>query len=214
MHDQKRSKNFFKKLKWPTIVSQCLTLAIAFGVVWINNWYSNNERRRKVKYELVAEISLWSSLSQSQVINFNRFNRGSRIAYFSFERYQQNTSNAKASEINRLAYDRDIKVAEDAKTQYDGISYQLALNNSKINALRIEVGDYYDYEKFLMVDSTITRLNVELNPATFQIFDYAAMNEDEVVNIGSRMPAAALKRQHEIAERAKRAIEIIRTELH
>lgn len=213
MPDQKRSKNFLKRLKWPTIVSQCLTLAIAFGVVWVNNWYANNERRRKVKYELVAEISLLSSLSQSQVVNFNRFDRGSRIAHFSFERYQ-NTLNEKASEINRMAYDRDIKIAEDAKAQYDQISYQLALNSSKINALRIEVGDYYDYEKFTMVDSTIAGLNAELSAATFQIFDYAAMNEDEVVNIGSKMPAAALSKQHEIAKRTERVIEIIKTELH
>jgi hypothetical protein len=82
MPDHKRSKNFLKRLNWSTIATQCLTLAIAFGVVWINNWYSNNERRRKVKYELVAEISLLSSLSQSQVVNFNKFDRGSRIAYF------------------------------------------------------------------------------------------------------------------------------------
>src|SRR3954469_18360969 len=180
MPDNKPLINFIKRLNWPTIVSQCLTLAIAFGVVWINNWYSDNERQRKVKYELVAEISLLSSLSQSQVINFNRFDRGSRIAHFSFERYQ-NTLNAKASEINRMAYDRDIKVAEDAKAQYDEISYQLALNSSKINALRIEVGDYYDYEKLMMVDSTINRLNVELGAATFQLFHYAAMNEDQEV---------------------------------
>lgn len=213
MRDDKPSRNFLKRLTWPTIVSQCLTLAIAFGVVWINNWYSNNERRRKVKYELVAELSLLSSLSQSQVVNFNRFDRGSRIAYFSFERYQ-NTLNAKASEINRMAYDRDIKIAEDAKAQYDEISYQLALNTSRINALRIEVGDYYDYEKFTMVDSTITRLNADLSAATFQIFEYAAMNEDELVNIGSKMPAAALSKQHEIAERTERVIEIIRTELN
>jgi len=194
MPDHKRSKNFLKRLNWSTIVSQCLTLAIAFGVVWINNWYSNNERRRKVKYELVAEISLLSSLSQSQVVNFNRFDRGSRIAYFSFERYQ-NTLNAKASEINRMAYDRNIKTAENAKAQYDEISYQLALNSSRINTLRIEVGDYYDYEKFTMVDS-IARLNAELSAATFQMFEYATMNEDEVVNIGSKIPAAALSKQY------------------
>jgi hypothetical protein len=213
MPDPKRSKNFFKSLKWSTIASQCLTLAIAFGVVWINNWYSNNERRRKVKYELVAEISLLSSLSQSQVINFNKFDRGSRIAHFSFERYQ-NTLNEKASEINRLAYDRDVEVTEDAKAQYDEISYQLALNSSKINALRIEVADYYDYEKFTMVDSTIARLNAELSAETFQLFEYAGMNEDEVVSIGSKMPTAALSKQHEIAKRAEQIIEIIKTELH
>src|SRR3954463_1214159 len=111
MREHKRSKNFLT-LNWSTIASQCLTLAIAFGVVWINNWYSNNERRRKIKYELVAEISLLSSLSQSQVVNFNRFDRGSRIAYFSFARYQ-NALNGKPSEINKLAYDRDI-ITEDA----------------------------------------------------------------------------------------------------
>jgi len=213
MPDHKRSKNFLKRLNWSTIATQCLTLAIAFGVVWINNWYSNNERRRKVKYELVAEISLLSSLSQSQVVNFNKFDRGSRIAYFSFERYR-NALNENASEINRLAYDRDIEIAEDAKAQYDEISYQLTLNTSKLNALRIEVSDYYDYEKFTMVDSTIARLNAELSAATFQLFEYASMNEDEVVNIGSKMPAAALSKQHEIAKRAERVIEIIRTELH
>ncbi|MEI9918413.1 MAG: hypothetical protein WDO14_06375 [Bacteroidota bacterium] len=166
-----------------------------------------------MKYELVAEISLLSSLSQSQVVNFNKFERGSRIAHFSFERYQ-NALNGNVTEINRLAYDRDMKIVEDAKAQYDEISYQLTLNNSKINALRIEVGDYYDYEKFTMVDSSITRLNAELSAATFQIFEYATMNEDEVVNIGSKMPAAALSKQHEIATRAERVIEIIKTELH
>jgi hypothetical protein len=122
--------------------------------------------------------------------------------------------NAKVTEINRLAYERDMKIVEDAKAQYDEISYQLTLNSSKINALRIEVGDYYDYEKFAMVDSTITLLNAELNAATFQIFEYATMNEDEVVNIGSKMPAAALSKQHEISKRAEQAIEIIRTELY
>jgi hypothetical protein len=212
MPDHQPSTNFLRRLNWSTIVTQCLTLAIAFGVVWINNWYSNNERRRKVKYELVAEISLLSSLSQSQVVNFNKFDRGSRIAYFSFERYQ-NTLNAKVNEINRVAYDRDIKIVENAKAQYDEISYQLALNSSRINSLRIEVGDYYDYEKVMMIDSTITRLNAELSDATFQMFEYATMNEDELLNIGSKMPAAALSKQHEIAKRAERVIAVVRNEL-
>ncbi|HMJ67377.1 MAG TPA: hypothetical protein VK508_00700 [Cyclobacteriaceae bacterium] len=106
-----------------------------------------------------------------------------------------------------------MEVTKDAKAQYDEISYQLALNSSKMNALRIEASDYYDYEKFTMVDSTIARLNAELNAATFQLFEYAGMNEDEVVNIGSKMPAAALSKQHEIAKRAQRVIEVIRTEL-
>ena len=95
-----------------------------------------------------------------------------------------------------MAYDRNIKTAENAKAQYDEISYQLALNSSRINTLRIEVGDYYDYEKFTMVDSTIARLNAELSAATFQMFEYATMNEDEVVNIGSKIPAAALSKQY------------------
>ncbi len=122
--------------------------------------------------------------------------------------------NAKASEINRMAYDRDAEVAKDAKAQYDEISYQLALNSSKINALRIEVSDYYDDEEFTKVDSTIARLNAELSATTFQLFEYGRMNEDEVVNIGSKMPAAALSKQQEIAKRAERVIDIVRTELH
>ncbi|MEJ0029045.1 MAG: hypothetical protein WDO15_01150 [Bacteroidota bacterium] len=113
-----------------------------------------------------------------------------------------------------MAYDRDAEVAKDAKAQYDEISYQLALNSSKINALRIEVSDYYDDEEFTKVDSTIARLNAELSATTFQLFEYGRMNEDEVVNIGSKMPAAALSKQQEIAKRAERVIDIVRTELH
>jgi hypothetical protein len=76
--------------------------------------------------------------------------------------------------------------------------HQLALSSSKINALRIEVRDHYDYEKFTMVDSAITRLNTELSAGTFQIFDYGAMNEDAVVSPNWHLNSLRLQTHHRI----------------